>query len=400
MMRNFFCLSAGLALCGGVVAGERPAPQTVDNAIKVMPKRIAALNADGSLATAWFDYNTIATDCNQPLIFDSFEPGTDGFPIGGLDCGLTDEGSRWFFGSTFCNMLNANDMSYADLGTPATRIQLGWFWYVNGVGTSEQCFIAVQTYDTFDKTCAGPAVDGFGGGIILDFGVLDSGAGAGYYFTDVCLADAGLELPDGDTGDGKAAYEIILANDFDSVNNILTLATCGQPMLWGTEDDRPGDNNPIEWSDLNLNAAYDAPDECLDQTFGLCPDPLAAMYCAYGKGSGGECVTLNVPTLVAGSPATFSGSGEPGQLVGVFYAFSTGGPFSGQQGNFCAESELSPPTGAGQVGGFTTVDGSGNYDITVPVPGPAQGLTVSFQAFGDGTCPDPCDSAVTTTTVL
>ena len=108
---------------------------------------------------------------------------------------------------------------------------------------------------------------------------------------------------------------------------------------------------------------------------------------------------MDVPTLVGGSPATFSGTTNANAAVVVNYAFATQSGISGSQGNFCAQSQLSPPTGNGQVFS-TSADGAGNYSRTVPVPGAATGLTVNFQAYGSGTCPDPCDSTVVTRTVL
>lgn len=113
----------------------------------------------------------------------------------------------------------------------------------------------------------------------------------------------------------------------------------------------------------------------------------------------GDCIALNVPQLVGGNPATLSGSGLPGQTIIVNYALASGGSVFGQTGQFCAESELIPPQGLGTVGS-AIVDTAGNWSFTVPVPGSAAGLTVHLQAYGSGSCPNACDSAVVVRTVL
>lgn len=109
-------------------------------------------------------------------------------------------------------------------------------------------------------------------------------------------------------------------------------------------------------------------------------------------------MTLDVPSLVAGQQATISGTGPPNATYAVAYAFASGPPAKGSQGNFCVETQLRPPGGVGFFSG--TIDANGDWSFTTPIPGAAQGVTVFIQAFGSGTCPSTCNSELVQRTVF
>jgi len=145
-MHTFFCLSVSLSVCaiGSIaIADERPVLQTLDQAIEISPQRIAGIDRNYNRTTPWIEYGSGTADfggCGQELVFDCFEPD------GG--------GDRVFFGETYCGIYFANDMETENL-TSGDSLTLGfaWFWYVNGPGTSEQCYVVVFTAEDFDDTC-------------------------------------------------------------------------------------------------------------------------------------------------------------------------------------------------------------------------------------------------------
>lgn len=407
-MRKFFCLSAGLAMCSfaGMTQAAQPKsvqPQLLDKGIQVSPIRVAGIDRNLNLTTPWFDVANGGTAACPPtaLAFDAFEPdgGIPGFPTDGLygeDCGLG--GSRWFFGPSYCNMFIVNDMTLAPgfTGAASERPAWGWYWYGDGNSAgSEQCFVAVFTAEDFDDSCAGPAATNYYSGILYDFGALGTNPG-GYYFTDLQdgLCGSGLfhQMPTDDSG----AYAVVLANAIGT-GGTLYLATCGQMMLWGTKGGNPSSQGAIQWDDDNpIDGTHTAPDECYDYTFGLCPDPLGAMMCFYAEGGETDCLSLSVDSNFAGSPATFTVSGDPNVTVAVLYSFRTGSfQFTGF--GWCVDLGLffsGLSDAQSKILGQGNTNGSGVFNTTVPIPCAAGNLTVFFQAAQRGTCPDPCSSNV------
>lgn len=390
-----------LALTGPSAFGDKPVPQTVDRGIKVLPQRIASIGADFRLTSEWYDYGTIAgtSVCSTTLSFDAFDPDSLGHPAYGNNCDSNqEETTRWFFGSTYCNMFSTNDMAELASKEPPDRLQTAWWWQCAGQ-TAQSCFIAIQFFDMFDKTCNGPDRTNFVSGLILAFGPVECSPDE-YYYTDIDLCEFGIVLP---VPAVKGAYDIVLAQAFDSSTGTLTMADCAQPMLWGTDGhgdpslEGPGTQNGIQWDDDNpVDGTHTPIDECYDHTFALCPNPLGSMLCLYAPRDACPtwCNVLSVPDLIAGSDAFFTGCSQPHAANVVRYAFETQAPVFSNRNGFCAESELSPPLGNGVVF-VTTSDETGHYEAKVPVPPQAEGVTIYVQSFASGTCPDPCESAAT-----
>lgn len=417
-MRTPYCIiPAALFMAAVAHAGDRPVPQVVEHGRRVEPVRIASIGADFRLTSDWYDYGAIAgTGCSTGLLFDCFDPDPwTGTPTRGTDCGLPADDSRWFLGTSYCNPFVTNDYKlrqptcalppYED----GDRIQLAWYWTGDGNPNGlERCFVVFETFDSpIDPSCmvdrdTSTRVAGF----VFDFGDLPTNSGD-YFFADVdlCLQRLSLPFPD----DGSGMYDIILAQDYDSNTGMFTLATCAQPMLWGTHgvpgrrDQGPGSQTPMQWDDdAPTDGAHTGPDECHNYMLGMCPEPLGAMLAVYAPSAGcGDCLTLDVPTLVGGSPATFSGSSDsqPNQVVTVRYAFKEQDGVRRRIGDFCVESQLSPPEGLGTLF-TTTTDESGNYSAIVDIPVSASWHTFNFQAFVAGSCPRDCDSALVWRTVL
>jgi len=297
---------ACVAIVAGTGAGvpalaSGPELQLLDRGIYVQPVRVApiVMTGDGRVHMTgdWRAYSGSSTRATTStfLCFDNFEPNgaIPGWPTDGLygsSCGLGS--ARWYFGTAFCNMFFANDMTSLHApqcpGTVADRIEYAWFWQCGGL-PSELCLVAVFTSEDFDDTCAGPAFSNTYSGVLYSFGVLGCNPG-GYYFTDVILKGSGLghQLPVAITGGLMGGYAIILANSFNGTT--LFLATCAQPMLWGTKPGNPSQQGPVQWDDDNpISGTHSAPTECYTYSFGVCPNPLGAMVCFYIPYPGTGC---------------------------------------------------------------------------------------------------------------
>jgi len=395
-MRKFFCLSAGLAVCavGSAASAEKPDAQMLGNGIEVTPQRIAGIDRNFQLTTPWIEYGTQWPGlCDQDLAFDCYEPDETGFPVD-VDPGCGLGSSRWFYGSSYCNMFITNDMADVNVTSPdALTVGYAWFWYVEGAGSSEDCYVVVFTAEDFDDTCAGPAAANYYDGVIIGYGVLDSGAGAGYYYTtpvDLCDAGLALTLP----ADGAGAYECILANGYDTT--YIYMATCAQFMLWGTDDNRPGTSGIIQWDDDNpIDGFHSAPDECYDLTHS-CPDPLGAMFYLTGDVGPGTCLDLAIDGSFAGSPIDITLSNmTPGATGAVLYSFNLNGfTFNGFGWNVDFDLGFNSPMDAQAHMVFQAddVDNDGEIFATVPVPCQAGGVTVYFQGAEQGA--DVCMSNV------
>jgi len=407
-MRAFFCLSAGLAVCAMgslAIADEKPTPQLCEQGIEVTPKKIAGIDRNFHRTTPWIEYNggnSWPGECDQDLAFDCYEPDEEGYPVDN-DPGCGMGSSRWYHGSTYCNMFITNDMETENTTTSdALTVGYAWFWYVEGEGTSEDCYVAVFTAEDFDDSCAGPAAANYYDGVIIGYGVLDSGADAGYYISNVDLCDEGLALTL--PADGAGAYEMILANDYD--DTYIYMATCAQFMLWGTDENRAGYQGPIQWDDINpIDGQHTAPDECYDFS-GLvsCPDPLGAMFYVTGDVGPGTCLDLSIDGNYAGSPIDIELCNlTPHGTGAVLYSFSLG-RFVWSSGDWCVDFGLhfNGPQDASDHMVFqgTDSDGDGCISDTVPVPCAAGGITVHFQGAEKYTCPYPCMSNIVSVTFV
>ena len=326
MPNSLLALASAFVVCSTSAFGQIAPPgsatqrslQPAAPGAKIAPLRIAAIGRDLKLKGPWLDYpGGLAQACGQELNFDCFEPpGTNYTPCKSGQ-------NPWFFGLGFQNMFVTNDMTVerGTEGLTSDRILVAWHWFVNGSGTSEQCFIAVFTAEDFDDTCAGPAAANFYDGVIMDFGILPSGNGS--YWVDAELCNVGLLLQN--PLDGSGAYEITFAKDYDPANGQLTLATSAQPMLWGVKPEAPGSQGPIQWDDTDPpDHRYTAPDECHDYSNpNRCPDPLGAMFAMYTATGGPPpcggllCGDTNCDGRFDGADidAFFFALGDPGTWV-------------------------------------------------------------------------------------
>ncbi|HUU84973.1 MAG TPA: hypothetical protein VM243_15845 [Phycisphaerae bacterium] len=327
MRKPLLCLCC-LGLLAAAAPADGPTLQIVKNGKFIAPAKIGRLAPDGTVSE-WVQPGT--RGCDHRLVFDCFEPdvggevsGYDGYPIGYGSCGYgepeANAGNRWYFGSTYYNMYASNDMEFDPScgGMSVSRFEVAWWWQVNGAGTGENCAVLVETFEDFDDTCQTGDPNGMGeflGGVITLFGY--SNGDPGYYlYTDVDLCDLEwLSLP----ADGAGGYNIWLltyVGDDPNYPDDFSLATCAQPMVWGTgtnewptEDcvnrglgpcpypDGPGDSSHqgvVQWDDDEIDGWHTAPYECYDLTYGLCPDPLGAMACFYVDGPCGGCMPGDV----------------------------------------------------------------------------------------------------------
>ena len=281
----------------------------------VTPTMIGCINEEGTV-TDWVEYHQTRQG-DLDLVFDSFEPdtndeqcpdGNDAEPIGGGSCGSGEpedcSSNRWYFGTDYCNMYVTNDMQFSIEygGSYVERLEFAWYWYVEGPGSGENMAAVIEVFEDFDDTCELGDPDGSGeflGGVVLTFGYEDGDPG-GYFFTDVDLAGMDwLLLPE----DGEGSYNIWLLSyvgDEPQYPDDFSLATCGQPMLWGTGDaespvidtinrGQMDSSGPIQWDDDNpISGFHEAFDECYDYSNeSFCPNPMGAMLCFYA--AGGVC---------------------------------------------------------------------------------------------------------------
>lgn len=296
-MRVVLCSLSALALClPAAFAQDRPTLQKVGNPKKVLPTKIGSVGPDNRVIE-WRDYHP-RQDCPHRLVFDCFEPDDAGWPTGFDTCGVEDGsndesgGSRWYFGSTYCNMYASNDMAFDPTygGEYVTRFEVAWHWTGD---IWEQRAIFLEVYEDFDDTCQEGDPDHQGeslGAVLVHVGFLVPGG----YWTDVDLCGLDwLRLP----ADGAGSYNIWLLT-FDGYDpqwpDDYRLATCAQPLLWGTgEDEHPipddvgrgemSHQGPIQWDDDDPpDGWHAAPNECHDYgIYDVCPDPLGAMACFY-----------------------------------------------------------------------------------------------------------------------
>lgn len=419
MLLCLCAVSSLIMVTSAAPAGPR-APVQLGGGVRVAPKRFARIGPDFKLKSEWFVIDPQAgylSDgpagaCSTELAFDCFEPDGDGNPTDGrygLNCGMGSE--RWLFeGGTpgifdYHNPFDTNDIAKlvpGKEGLEADRVEFAWYWYAGGSGTSEQCFVAIFTGEDFDDTCTGPDLGSVYDGILYDFGILNSSTNSSWYFADVDnLCDAGLfhQLPFQPDG----GYQMILAKDFDPNNGTFTLASCAQPMLWGTKPNNPSQQGKIGWADDNpVDGQHTAPDECYDFTFGLCPEPLGTMVAFYADGGSTQaCLDLSVDNLVAGEEAVITitdPAGGSAEVV-VLFSLARGSRIINGTLGWCLDLGLALPPDPRDNVICQGVTNAGTFTCTVSIPSQARGVTVHFQAGKRGTCPDSCESSVVTATV-
>lgn len=274
MDRQVLCAAGCVAsIAAGAIGQQERVLQQLNTGIDVSPRAVApaVLTPDGvERVGAWVPYGGVRGSSQGELVFDCFH-----------SVGMCDDGGLWFFGTAYCNGMASNDMTLpagVDRSLGAHQADFAWNWICSGNGF-EQCVIGVFTQESNPVQCEGDSFDY--SGWLLDFGTLTCNPG-GYYFTEADLSGVGVwPLPVAETG----SYVIQFLTDGGDA-----LATCAQPMLWGTGDATgdscaPGTQEAEQLDDDNpLDGFHSVPTECYTyNTDGqTCPDPLGAAMAFWG----------------------------------------------------------------------------------------------------------------------
>ncbi len=292
------CVGMSVGAASVVAQGERPQLQMLDVAIEVSPLRVAKVRyEDGRVrvVSEWNEYE-LGTTGRRKLtrVYDCFgDDDSDGFMDDTNNC-FSNSTSRWFFGSAYCNMFVTNDHTVwdqTDIDAGFQRVDLAWYWTCSGSGT-ESCYIAVVTQDSVP--CEPDSFDY--SGWVFDYGDLDCNPGAGYYFyTNTELSTGNWPISAGGTG----SHTLLFAQDVTSSGG-LVVATCAQPMLWGSgiaggaSNTMRGTQNELQFDDDNPIDGLHSFAECYDYTH-ECPDPLGAMVQFWGDCvQDGDCSDADV----------------------------------------------------------------------------------------------------------
>ncbi|GBC92118.1 hypothetical protein HRbin15_00582 [bacterium HR15] len=352
MNRWLMACTAGAVLCASFAfADSRKSAelQLVDSGQiqRVMPKRMMKVRWENGRivpVTPWIELGDFAPagpcDPNETLVFDHFGTDDAGNPIGGSNCSSTfAPGTRWYFGPTYHNPYWANDIeTLVDPqynGATASSLTHAWFWnpgLTNPPSGSQQCIILILTVEAFDAECqdvhdvfdGNPFIDG----VVLDYGVLN--AGAGYYYSPVCLsAIGGIALPatpadDGDPGtELLGGWVVIYAQAYDPNTGAVTLASGAQPMLWSMQDaGNIGSSTPIQFDDDNpTDGNHTAFDECYDYTYSVCDVPPRVL-------GGMMAFWVSAPSCTpTGGDTTGEGCVDDSDILNILFAFGwTGNP--------------------------------------------------------------------------
>jgi hypothetical protein len=282
-------ITAGCACSTACAGGDKPEPQLVHNAIQVTPQRIARVRMESGQivrTSEWMDYHgAVIRGPTDDRVFDCFgDSNGDGYMDDEGGCGLGS--SRWYFGSGYCNGFFTNDMNLhpeTHLSVGLGRVDLAWYWsclapYQGGM--VEDCEIAVFTQES--NPANGCEADSFDySGWIFDFGSIECNSGY-YYYANLDLGGGTWTAPSEASGSYAMMY---LTSDG------AALATCAQPMLWGTGDASGGDpRNPgtqeIEQldDDAPLNGTHTLTTECYTYDFGgSCPGTWGGMAQFWGE---------------------------------------------------------------------------------------------------------------------
>ncbi len=294
---TWICCAATLLAVSGSAMGQqthgqqgKPPLELVEQGVRVEPVRIApALIENGQVVRVgeWQDYATPRTSqpCTDQRIFDCYgDHNFDGYPDDAGGCSLS--GSRWFFGTAYCEGFYSNDMTLAEdtvLEAGAWRADAAWYWTGDGSEKYEQCVLAVFTEESDAQHCEPDSFDY--PAWLIDFGYLQTNPGF-YYFAWMDISLYGTwPLPPA----GSGSYGIFFLTDGGRVP-----AACASPMLWGSSNtiggdpDGPGeqftmqmdDDNPIDWEHMVDGTTNMF--ECYDYTFGVCPGVLGGMLQFWG----------------------------------------------------------------------------------------------------------------------
>ena len=289
--RLLVCVGLCASAAAVAVAGDKPELQRLDNAFEVTPQRVARVRFEHGAArvvSAWADYSGGASRAADVRVFDCFgDNDSDGFMDDTGGC-FTASNTRYFFGTSYCNMFVSADHTVweeTDLDAGFARIDFAWQWTCRGFGT-EPCLVAVFTQDSVP--CDPDSFDY--SGWVFDFGTLSCNPG-GYYYTNATLSTGTWPIPTGGTG----SHILYFASGQTSSGG-LALATCAQPMLWGTEyggDNQRGTQVTEQYDDDVLADGEHTISECHTYSFGFCPGPLGAMVQLWGEANSDPCDYAN-----------------------------------------------------------------------------------------------------------
>lgn len=296
MRHQLICLAAAY-FADACCFADRPrlTAHPVAAAQRVNPIRLASFQQiDGHIALTsdWISYAPPETRGKWQWVWDSIDLTSPDPALGQLtdaSPGCTASvpaGVRWALeGPDYNNPSVSNDIRFALPGARCDGMFLTWLWNVGGAGTSEQCFIAMSTFESWGGCSAPDPGSDPGvplGGIIYDFGVLASSYDTpeGFYFTAIDLTGFGFwhKMP----MDGFGGFQLRFGQAFDQGTGIITPPTLVQPLLWGTSDNEPvpdgrtGSQGADTFSDDNPADGVFGPNECYSLESGVCPDPLGA----------------------------------------------------------------------------------------------------------------------------
>jgi len=396
-MRKFYCLSAGLAACG--IAGLAAADDF--NTVSATPEynapvKVAKINSNYELTTPWY-YIDNAVDqypCGSTALYDSYEPNSTGFPANNPTCNLG-SGVRYLL-TNFCTAGNYDDMNMATgvaLGAYTEHLDLLW----QNTITDVDLLIGVFPSETDFAGCQ--ALTSTYSGVIIGF--VSPAAGFYYSNVDLCTAGIALTMPT----DGAGGFVEQYFGRFESGTN-FDFHSCAQPGLWAATDvaSQGGPDDPITVYDLSAEGSFDTT-ECVDLGFNTCPDPLQSAIGFWGFAGPSDCLVLSNTGYVAGASTTWAISGgTPGQKGVVVYGFNAGSlnlnGFDIAGRTWCAEIGIAGVNPSKIVGNPKILDANGEATWSKTIPLNQQGNTILTQAVGSDTCPDPCQSAVDSTTVI
>jgi hypothetical protein len=246
------------------------------NGKEIKPLRYALIRADGS-AGSWIeipkpsDEGGLAgppPECDFEIAFDSFEVDPNAAtltPVGGADCGgFGHPSQRYFFGAgAYTAPVVVSEFSSPGFaGDKIGRVSVAFHWWVNGPGTSEQCYVLMLIGETFEE-CGGNPLDVLGSGVIVDLGVLASDFGYYAFNLDICpdLMKPTL-FPMQIPADGSGAMGIVLGRAYS--RGTVYLPKNAQLMLWGTQPGGATGNftTHTQWDDHQADGTL-AGDDCV-----------------------------------------------------------------------------------------------------------------------------------------
>ena len=254
-----------VGLAAGVAAGQGDRVlQRLDVGIEVSPVAVApAVWGPGGLQSVgdWIPYGWGVRREPREMVFDCIR-GTG-------DCA----GGIVFGGTGYCNMFVTNDMTVGadtDLDRGLERLDFAWYWTCDGFGT-ETCIIGIWTQDSVPCDPDSFEYDGW----LLNFGTLSCNPG-GYYYTNADLSSVSGTWPVPTNGTGS--YAVAFGQEVTS-SGTLVLATCAQPMLWATGEDRGdpgarGTQGPEQLDDTLVADGSHTSSECYSYSIAECPYEL------------------------------------------------------------------------------------------------------------------------------